>query len=111
MAGRKAGQGSKWIRATTRSRIYSRDYYTCVYCGRSVTDPTVRLSLDHVVPCELGGTNQVGNLVTACISCNSAKRDLPLADFLAHLADRGMDPDEVRKAVKNARRRKLPRRG
>jgi len=76
-----------------------------------VTDPTVRLSLDHVVPCELGGTNAHSNLVTCCISCNSAKRALPLADFLAHLADRGMDPDEVRKAVKNARRRKLPRRG
>lgn len=107
--GRKAGQGSKWIRKTTRRRLYLRDRCECVYCGRSILDAGVTATLDHVVPCELGGTNEHTNLVTACLSCNSAKRALPLSDFINHLADRGIDPAAVRRNVRNATRRALPK--
>jgi 5-methylcytosine-specific restriction endonuclease McrA len=108
MAGRKAGQGSKWIRKTTRARIYARDGHACVYCGAHVTDGIV-LSLDHVVACELGGTNHPSNLVTCCLSCNSAKQHSTLAAFVATLADRGQSAKRVARRVRNARRRVLPR--
>ena len=108
MAGRIKNQGSNWIWKPTRLRIYARDHHACQYCGRDIADPRVRLSLDHVVPCELGGENEPTNLVTCCISCNSAKRDFPLGEFLAHLGDLGQDPELVARRVRNARRRRLP---
>lgn len=34
-------------------------------------------SVDHIVPVAAGGTNEPGNLVTACWRCNLSKRDSP----------------------------------
>jgi 5-methylcytosine-specific restriction endonuclease McrA len=106
-AGRKAGQGSNWIRRAKRLAIYARDDHRCVYCGRDLS--TEVATLDHVRPCELGGDNEATNLVTACLSCNSAKRDLPLAEFLATLADRGVDTQTVAAAIRRQTRRVLRR--
>lgn len=106
MAGRKAGQGSNWIRRERRTALYRRDSFACVYCGRSVADGAF-LTLDHVVPCELGGDNANTNLVTACLSCNSAKQDLTLREFAAYLADTGIAPSTTLRRVRNALRRKV----
>lgn len=43
---------------------------SCVYCG-SKQD----LSVDHLFPKKLGGTDEAENLVLCCRSCNSSKRD------------------------------------
>jgi hypothetical protein len=107
MAGRKANQGSKWIRRNKRFAIYARDDHRCVYCAADLASEVA--TLDHVLACELGGTNHETNLVTACLSCNSSKRDLPLSAFLTTLADKGMDPVKVRRNVRNATRRQLRR--
>lgn len=48
--------------------VYKRDGYACVYCGR-----TTDLSLDHVLAKARGGKDELSNLVTACIPCNSGK--------------------------------------
>jgi hypothetical protein len=40
----------------------------CVYCGTSD-----RLSLDHLVPVSLGGSDSPENIVYACRRCNSSK--------------------------------------
>ena len=93
-AGRKAGQGSKWIRAEKRLAIYARDGFCCMYCGAAAEQGAV-LSLDHVLACELGGTNEPTNLVTACVSCNSAKQDKPMREWFAVLADRGIDTSKM----------------
>lgn len=94
MSGRIAGQGSNWIKRDKRLAIYLRDGNGCVYCSRGI-ESGVLLTLDHVVPCELGGTNEASNLVTACGRCNSSKQALPLGDFLLVLADRGIDTAEI----------------
>lgn len=60
----------KWISHATRHRIYWRDGMRCVWCGTSHGP----LSLDHVLPRSVGGSNKPDNLVTACCACN-AKRD------------------------------------
>ena len=52
-----------------RWQIYARDKFTCRYCGAS----GVPLALDHLIPVLRGGTNEPGNLVTSCQSCNSRK--------------------------------------
>lgn len=54
-----------------RSLIFTRDDYTCQYCG----ERGKKLECDHVVPVSKGGSNDESNLVTACLPCNRSKRD------------------------------------
>jgi 5-methylcytosine-specific restriction endonuclease McrA len=68
---RPAGPQRIPIPAAVRRHVYARDDYTCVYCGRRGN--RLRLTIDHVFPVALGGTNDVANLVTACRPCNLAK--------------------------------------
>lgn len=90
MAGRQKGCGSNWIKPAKRLAIYSRDGFCCAFCGASAEAGTI-LTLDHVLACELGGTNEATNLVTACLSCNSSKQALSMTDWLQRIADRGVD--------------------
>ncbi len=53
----------------TRYEVFRRDNFTCQYCGRRVSRPT----LDHVIPRQRGGTYSWENLVTACPECNLRK--------------------------------------
>jgi 5-methylcytosine-specific restriction endonuclease McrA len=106
-AGGNNGQGSSWIRPEKRRRIYARDGYACVYCGKKPKKPE-RLTLDHVQPRALGGSNEAGNLVSACSRCNAAKRNRRLAAFLGMLLLQGIDAAVVSKRVAAAQRRALP---
>lgn len=54
-----------------RYEILRRDEHTCRYCGGTV--PDVVLTVDHVIPLALGGTDEPGNLVAACKDCNAGK--------------------------------------
>lgn len=108
MAGRKAGQGSKWCRPSTRLAIYHRDGFCCAYCGARAEDGTT-LTLDHVLACELGGDNAPSNLVTACLSCNSAKQDRTTREWFAYLRDQGVDTSEIAARVRRLVRRALDR--
>lgn len=58
-----------------RFEILRRDNHACRYCG--ATAPDVKLTVDHVVPVALGGTDEPSNLATACESCNSGKSATP----------------------------------
>lgn len=58
-----------------RFEILRRDNQTCQYCGEKA--PDVTLHVDHVIPVALGGTDQPGNLVTACKDCNLGKSSVP----------------------------------
>ena len=55
----------------TKQNILKRDRKTCQYCGRTEGHMTV----DHVIPRSLGGTESWENLVCACSSCNNIKGD------------------------------------
>ena len=50
----------------------------CYYCGRKS-----KLTLDHFDPLAKGGAHCISNLVFACFSCNSRKRDLDPFEFMA----------------------------
>ena len=56
------------ISAAVRTRILARDGYACRYCGSDGP-----FQIDHVVPVALGGATTMGNLVTACVTCNQRK--------------------------------------
>ena len=51
-----------------RSRIKLRDNFTCQECGSRM-----RLTVDHIIPLSLGGSNGESNLRCLCRSCNSRK--------------------------------------
>jgi 5-methylcytosine-specific restriction endonuclease McrA len=55
----------------SRSNIFSRDYYTCQYCGER--PPRAQLNLDHVVPRTLKGRTTWENVVCCCVVCNRKK--------------------------------------
>ncbi|PYP65974.1 MAG: hypothetical protein DMD26_09290 [Gemmatimonadetes bacterium] len=63
-----------------RLRIFERDAYRCVYCGQQF--PSEELTIDHVEPRVRGGDRSDGNLVTACMGCNTLKGHRRLSDFL-----------------------------
>lgn len=66
----------------TRYEVLRRDNHTCRYCGASA--PEVKLTVDHVTPVALGGTDDPSNLVAACADCNAGKAssapDAPLVE-------------------------------
>lgn len=61
----------------------------CHYCRRST--PRNELTMDHIVPIARGGRSTKGNVVTACKSCNNAKKQLLPMEWEAYLD--GINPD------------------
>lgn len=55
----------------------------CAYCGSPAE------TWDHIVPVSQGGRTTPGNVVPACRSCNSSKKD---QDVIEWLGRRGLDP-------------------
>lgn len=55
----------------SRINVFSRDYYTCQYCG--VQPGSSRLTYDHVIPRAQGGKTVWENIVTCCTTCNTKK--------------------------------------
>ena len=98
-----------WIRQEKRHAIYSRDGYTCAYCGADLAGcDFADVTLDHVTARANGGHNAATNLVTCCRSCNSRKQDKSLAVFVAIVAvDTNQCPKAISRRVNNFRRRVL----
>lgn len=59
------------ITRRVRFEVLRRDGHTCRYCGAAA--PDVPLTVDHVIPRALGGSDDPSNLVTACQPCNAGK--------------------------------------
>jgi 5-methylcytosine-specific restriction endonuclease McrA len=78
------------IRKQRLIELVNRDGGThCHYCHRPFNDldwpiPSRRV-VDHIVPVVLGGNDELSNLVLACVSCNSLKKDMGYTDFLRRI--------------------------
>lgn len=69
-----------------RFEVLRRDDHTCRYCGGKA--PDVALTVDHVTPVALGGSDDPSNLVTACKDCNSGKSSIaPDTPLVAQVAE------------------------
>ncbi len=97
--------GGSWIWHTTRLAIYLRDRWSCVWCGKHAHADQILISLDHLLIIRPKADHSPANLVTACWSCNSRRKDRALYQWLRMLPD----PDAARRSYRNAVRRKLPR--
>lgn len=64
---REKGAGGTIIKKDV-DKLFEEFGKMCYYCRISKAT-----SLDHVTPISKGGTNNINNLVPACISCNSKK--------------------------------------
>ena len=62
--------------------VMARDGGRCVYC------PAPATTLDHLTPRSKGGLDIESNLVAACLSCNSARKDTDHEVWTARLAPR-----------------------
>ena len=102
-----ANNGGNWIRRDKRLAIYLRDGLSCAYCGAVMEQGDTQLTLDHVTPQELGGSNDASNLVCCCKRCNSRKQDKPLRDFLAVLASEGVDTAQIPARIRRRTRRSM----
>lgn len=80
------GDDTRPISRRLRFEILRRDKHTCRYCGAQA--PDVPLTVDHVVPKALGGSDDPTNLVTACRDCNSGKGSVgPTDEVVADVAE------------------------
>ncbi|MDP2920581.1 MAG: HNH endonuclease signature motif containing protein [Dehalococcoidia bacterium] len=61
------------INQRIRYQVLERDHFVCQACGRGPGDG-VKLHVDHIVPVDWGGTNDVANLQTLCENCNEGKK-------------------------------------
>jgi 5-methylcytosine-specific restriction endonuclease McrA len=66
-----------------REYLLTKFTHRCVYCGATDT----RLEIEHLVPRSKGGSNRVNNLAIACHSCNQAKGNQDIKDFLSGKPD------------------------
>lgn len=69
-----------------RFEVLRRDNHTCQYCGGIAPDYV--LTVDHVVPVALGGSDDPSNLVAACRDCNAGKTSIqPDSPFVKQVSD------------------------
>jgi len=63
-----------------RFAVFSRDGFTCQYCGGK--PPDVILEVDHIIPRARGGQDSIYNYLTACFDCNRGKHTTKLSQLL-----------------------------
>lgn len=66
-----------WQWREIRQQVYERDNWTCRHCGckclntaDSKNHPKRKIQAHHVTPRRCGGTDDLSNLVTLCMSCH-----------------------------------------
>lgn len=62
-------------RRKLRPEIFERDGYKCFYCGffAETKEQRQSLTMDHIIPTSMGGSDKRKNLITACQECNQRK--------------------------------------
>jgi diadenosine tetraphosphate (Ap4A) HIT family hydrolase/5-methylcytosine-specific restriction endonuclease McrA len=68
-----------YIPGTLRYEILKRAHVRCELCG--VSADLKAIEVDHIIPRNKGGTDDISNLQALCYSCNATKRDRDDTDF------------------------------
>ena len=61
--------------ASIREQVRQRAQCTCEFCGGTEIDAGGMLTIDHFRPCSKEGSDELENLIYACITCNQYKQD------------------------------------
>lgn len=67
------------VPGTARYEVLKRAKYRCELCGVSADEKA--LEVDHIIPRNHGGSDELHNFQALCYSCNATKRDRDDADF------------------------------
>ena len=67
------------VSGTVRYEVLSRARFRCELCG--IMDSDKALEVDHIVPKNLGGADDISNYQALCYTCNAQKRDRDSTDF------------------------------
>lgn len=59
----------------------------CFYCELKQAD-----TIDHIISIDYGGRDSIGNIVQACKSCNSSKRELTIMEWRLWRIKKGKPP-------------------
>ncbi len=66
--GRRAKKNKNGVFKVLRKELIKLYNSPCFYCGS-----LDKITIDHIIPISRGGTHGIGNLVSACSSCNGSK--------------------------------------
>lgn len=81
-----------------REYLLELHQHRCMYCNGASKDPV--LNIEHIVPKNprsgMRGTDKVSNLGIACVSCNQAKDNVSLQEWLDALSKSRLDLDKMR---------------
>jgi len=72
-------KSSGYISGSIRSQVFIRSNTRCESCG--ITNDKKALEVDHIIPRNKGGSDDLSNLQALCYSCNSMKSDKDDTDF------------------------------
>lgn len=61
------------IKNSTRKKVLIRANECCEYCKYLNFYNPSGLTIDHIYPTSLGGSDDISNLASCCISCNNSK--------------------------------------
>lgn len=75
---RLAKAEGNWTAKQFKELCEAVDYY-CSYCHKKFD----KLTADHIVPLLRGGSNDISNIIPACMSCNAAKGATTPLEFLS----------------------------
>jgi ATP adenylyltransferase len=79
-----------YISGSLRYEVLKNAKFCCELCGIPAVERA--LEVDHIIPRNKGGTDEIANLQALCFSCNAMKRDRDDTDFRA--VRREYDRDE-----------------
>ena len=74
--GKDYQRGNKYLYQTERAAVFGRDNYTCQICGRSIKVGAI-LHTHHIGFWMSYHSNRIGNLLTVCEKCHTAKNHKP----------------------------------
>lgn len=77
----------------SRDNVYARDHGQCQYCGHKVARQ--EMTLDHVLPRDLGGQTKWTNVVVCCLGCNQRKANRTLDQVRMRLLSQPVRPASV----------------
>lgn len=81
----KASGRKRGITPSVARAVQARDGMWCVYCKGMTLYPQI----DHVFPWSRGGSDDIENLVVACLYCNTEKADFTVDEWQTSRAAKG----------------------
>lgn len=68
-----------------RQQVYEKCKGHCAYCGCKLEYKNMQV--DHIKPLNIGGEDEIHNMLPACRSCNHYKHTLDVEEFRQYLGE------------------------